>query len=120
MQAPRIAPLSALAIVLVAAALAGCGVKGELERPSAEKSESTEPRVAAQSESARPERKVFYETSRVVGVSRNLQKEMAPPMPPKKWEKKEAEPSRSPRALAPRPHERQPDPDKAFFLDWLL
>lgn len=116
MQAPRTALPSALAIVLIAGVLAACGVKSDLERPSAERPSTG----VAETHPARSERKVFYENSRVVGVSRNLEKDMMPPMPPKKWEKKDPEPERSPRALAPRSHERQPDPDKAFFLDWML
>ena len=116
MSAPRRpAFLPALAIVLIAGALAACGVKGDLEPPA-----SPVPKLSAQpAPAAGPATsKVFVEQSRIEGRNNH---DILPQMPPKEWSKKsDYQPARGKSPAGSGRHAPEADPEKRFVLDWLL
>jgi predicted small lipoprotein YifL len=105
----------ALAIVMIAGALAACGVKGELEAPSVAASaapvaSAAEQKSKAQGSQAQP--KVFTEES---AVRRAASPTLIPSMPPEEWSK-----GRNTQPATQQKSRDKTKPDEPFFLDKLL
>ncbi|HEX5779998.1 MAG TPA: lipoprotein [Xanthobacteraceae bacterium] len=121
MSAPRRpAFFPALAILLLAGLTSACGVKGDLERPTAAAADPAVTAAAQPGADPAPDeyarKNVFIEQSRVQSGAnvRNI----IPTMPPKEWEKKKVE-QQEQKARAADP--RKPNPnDRPFILDGLL
>jgi predicted small lipoprotein YifL len=94
------------------AALAGCGVKGELEAPP-RADIGAQPKPSAET-GAKTQSQVFREGSAVRNVSRP---DIAPRMPPKEWGSEEREYQSAPKPRAPKG---KGSDDEPFFLDRIL
>lgn len=102
------------AVVMIAGALAACGVKGELEAPSV--AASPAPASAAEQKSkaqgSQAQQKVFTEES---VVRRASSPTLIPTMPPEEWSK-----GRNTQPAAQQKSRDKTKPDEPFFLDKLL
>jgi predicted small lipoprotein YifL len=104
-----------VAIVMIAGALAACGVKGELDPPVAAASAGPAVPAAApksQAQTSQSERKVFTEES---AVRRTSSPSVIPTMPPEEWSK-----ARTTQQTAPQKSNSKNNPDEPFFLDKIL
>jgi predicted small lipoprotein YifL len=103
--------LPALAILGLALALGGCGVKGNLESPQA----AAAPEAAVSEPSGATQQKIFTEQSQ---VKRGGAPQIMPSMPPKEWS--ESRDLAKTKSSGSEPRAKSSAPDKPFVLDWLL
>jgi predicted small lipoprotein YifL len=102
------------AIIMIAGALAACGVKGELEAPSvaASAAPAASPAEQKKAQGSQSQQKVFTEES---AVRRASSPSLIPTMPPEEWSK-----GRNTQPAAQQKTRDKTKPDEPFFLDKLL
>ncbi|HEY7459054.1 MAG TPA: hypothetical protein VH765_09895 [Xanthobacteraceae bacterium] len=101
-----------LATGVIATILAACGVKGELEPPSATASAAPATEQKSQAQTAQTAKKTFTEES---VVRRAASPSVIPTMPPEEWSK-----GRNTQPAAQQKSRDKDKPDEPFILDKLL